>query len=266
MKQKFEIPYNFDFALVDKLLPYKEFIDFVYMPSFYEDGGNSRKDLVIKESVPYEWEEYLNHLSTIQNNFDVGILIQENCTLELIDKYYSLGVKIFVMNDDNLALMAKDKYADIRCILSITRILSLEDIQNNDYSMYDEIVLFFNFCRQVQLLKELPTKYKYVLIINSHCVYDCNRASKHWKLNADTIEDYISKVNPLIYNYCGNIYREDRAFILPQDLIYFNDYIANYKLVDRLMPTEDIIYEIDRYTKEYESTKKDISWYMIGGE
>ena len=71
------------------------------------------------------------------------------------------------MNDDNLALMAKDKYADIRCILSITRILSLEDIQNNDYSMYDEIVLFFNFCRQVQLLKELPTKYKYVLTILS---------------------------------------------------------------------------------------------------
>ena len=77
MKQKFEIPYNFDFALVDKLLPYKEFIDFVYMPSFYEDGGNSRKDLVIKESVPYEWEEYLNHLSTIQNNFDVSVPISD---------------------------------------------------------------------------------------------------------------------------------------------------------------------------------------------
>ena len=87
MKQKFEIPYSFDFALVDKLLPYKEFIDFVYMPSFYEDVDNSRKDLVIKESVPYKWEEYVVHLTNIQRNFDVRILIQENYTFNFI--YYA---------------------------------------------------------------------------------------------------------------------------------------------------------------------------------
>ena len=266
MKQKFEIPYNFDFKLIDELTPYKDFVDFIYMPSYYADGGNSRKDLILKQSVPDTWDEYLEHLSYIQAHFDVGILIQENCTIELIDKYYDLGVRIFVLNDSDLTIAAKQQYPDIRCILSITSILSANDIKNNDYSMYDEIVLFFNFCRQIQLLKELPANYKYVLIINSHCIYNCNRASEHWKLNANTIEEYISKVDPLIYNYCGNTYREDRAFILPQDLVYFNDYITNYKLVDRLMPTEDIIYEIDRYTKEYESTNKDISWYMIGGE
>ena len=32
MKQKFEIPYNFDVSLIDYLLPYKENIDFIYMP------------------------------------------------------------------------------------------------------------------------------------------------------------------------------------------------------------------------------------------
>lgn len=266
MKQKFEVPYNFDISLIDELLPYEEYIDFIYIPSYYEDGDNSRKDLVLKKSVPYEWEEYVSHLTNIQNNFNVGVLIQENCTIELIDKYYNLGIRIFVLNDNNLALEANEKYDDIRCILSITSVLSLEDIKNNDYSMYDEIVLFFNFCRQVQLLKELPKEYKYVLIPNSHCVYNCDRCLAHWRLTADTVDEYESKVDAIIDQYCSGIFREDRAFIQPQDLVYFDEYITNYKLVDRLMSTGDIIYDIDRYTREYETTKKDISWYMIGGE
>lgn len=266
MKQKFEIPYNFDFKLIDELTPYKDFVDFIYMPSYYADGGNSRKDLILKQSVPSTWEEYLEHLSYIQAHFNVGILIQENCTIELIDKYYDLGVRIFVLNDNDLTIAAKQQYPDIRCILSITSVLSANDIKNNDYSMYDEIVLFFNFCRQIQLLKELPKEYKYVLIPNSHCVYNCDRASAHWKLNANTIEEYDIKVNNIIKGYCSEIYREDRAFIQPQDIVYFNKYITNYKLVDRLMSTQDIIYDINRYTKQYENTNKDISWYMIGGE
>lgn len=267
MKQKFEIPYNFDFKLIDELTPYKDFVDFIYMPSFYADGGNSRKDLVLKENVPMNWDEYISHIEYIQNNnFNIGLLIQENCTIELIDKYYNLGIKIFVLNDNELTTEAKQKYDDIKCVLSITSVLSLDDIKNNDYSMYDEIVLFFNFCRQIQLLKELPKEYNYVLIPNSHCVYNCDRALAHWKLNADTLEEYDIKVDNIIKGYCSEIYREDRAFIQPHDLVYFNEYITNYKLVDRLMPTEDILYDIDRYTKQYENTKKDITWYMIGGE
>ena len=265
MKQKFEIPYNFDHDLVEQLLPYKDHIDFIYMPSYYEDGANSRKNLILDGSTPSTWEEYVSHVNNIKENFNIGVLMQSNCTLDLIDKYYNLGIKIFVINDNELAITAKEKYSDIRCILSITSILSLEDIKTNDYSMYDEIVLFFNFCRQVQLLKELPTEYKYVLILNSHCVYNCDRCLTHWTMTADTLEEYKEKERKLIEEYCA-IFREDRAFIQPQDLIYFNDYITNYKLVDRLMNTEDIIYEINRYSKDYDTTKKDISWYMIGGE
>lgn len=265
MKQKFEVPYNFDLELIKQLLPYKDHVDFIYMPSYYEDGANTRKNLILDGSVPSTWEEYVSHVNHIKENFNIGVLIQSDCDIELIDKYYNLGIKIFVINNNELVLQAKEKYNDIRFILSITSVLSLEDIKTNDYSMYDEIVLFFNFCRQVQLLKELPTKYKYVLILNSHCVYNCDRCLTHWKLNANTLEEYKEKEIALAKDYCY-IFREDRAFIQPQDLIYFNEYITNYKLVDRLMSTDDIIYDVDRYTKDYDTTKKDKSWYMIGGE
>ena len=263
MKQKFEVPYNFDISLIDRLIPYKDFIDFIYMPSYYEDGENSRKDIILRGEVASSWEEYVSHVDKIKENFNIGVLIQNQSTIELIDKYYSLGIRIFVLNDNELVIKAKEKYSDIRCILSITSVISSDDINNNDYSMYDEIVLFFNFCRQLHLLKELPTKYKYVIIVNSHCVFNCDRASAHWNLNADTNEEYGEKVIKIIRGYCSEVYREDRAYIQPNDLVYFNDYISNYKLVDRLMSTEDIVYEIDKYTKTYENTRKEISWYMI---
>lgn len=265
MKQKFEVPYNFDLNLVEKLLPYKDHIDFLYMGSYYEDGTNSRKELVLSNRVPFTWDEYILHVSEIQKYFNIGVLIQNNCTLDLIDKYYNIGIRIFILNDSDLVTAAKEKYNDIRCILSITSVLTLEDIKDNDYSMYDEIVLFFNFCRQVQLLKELPTRYKYVLILNSHCVYNCDRCLEHWRLKADTIEKYRDKEMELMKDHC-DIFREDRAFIQPQDLLYFNDYINAYKIVDRVMDTDDIIYEIDRYSKDYNTTRKELSWYMIGGE
>lgn len=263
MRQKFEVPYNFDISLVDRLVPYKEFVDFVYMASYYEDGENSRKDIVLRGEAPSTWEEYIMHVNKIKENFDIGVLIQSGSTIELIDKYHDLGIKIFVLNDSELVIKAKEKYNDIRCILSITAVLSLDDIKNNDYSMYDEIVLFFNFCRQIQLLEELPKKYNYVLMVNSHCIYNCDRCLSHWNLNADTIEEYSEKVFKIIDGYCSGVYREDRAYIQPNDLVYFDEYISNYKLVDRLMPTDDIIYDIDKYTKSYEGTKKDISWYKI---
>lgn len=100
-------------------------------------------------------------------------------------------------------------------------------------------------------------------MVNSHCIYNCDRCLSHWNLNADTIEEYSEKVFKIIDGYCSGVYREDRAYIQPNDLVYFDKYISNYKLVDRLMPTDDIIYDIDKYTKSYEGTKKDISWYKI---
>lgn len=265
MKQKFEVPYNFDSILVNKLRPYKDFIDFIYLPSFITDGDNSRFDITFRDEYPKYWEEYETHLKIIQSDFKVGILIQHDATLELIEKYYNLGVRIFILNNNELVNHIKLTYNDIRCILSITNVLSLEDIQNNDYSMYDEIVLFFSFCRQLHKIQELPSQYKYVLMVNSHCVYNCNRCTSHWNLKADTMEEYMKKVESIINGHCGDVYREDRAYIQPNDLVYFDTYISNYKLVDRLMGTDEIVYEVDKYTREYTETRKEKEWYMIEG-
>lgn len=260
---KFEIPYNFDKELVKQLIPYREFVDFVYMPAYYKDGGNSRYQLVLDNAVPNDWNEYLEHLRFVQSEFEVGILLQRDCTEETIAKYYNLGVKIFTINNHELATKLRQTYNDLTIILSITAIPTLEYIKSNDLSMYDEIVLFFNFARQQHLLAELPDEYKYVLIPNSHCLYKCQNCLRHWYLTADTLEDYFDKDYDLTHGHCADVYREDRAFIPPQDLSYFNNYIYRYKLTDRLDSTEDIIYNIDRYSKEYDEHRFDISWFRL---
>lgn len=254
--RKFEIPYNFDKELLKELETRKECIKLIYLPCFYADGDNSRYDLLLNNQIPRDWNEYLEHLQLAQVIAPAGLLIQRNSTIEVIDKYYNLGIRYFIINNDELAQEIKKTYADAILILSITA------YGEGDWNLYDEIVLPFHYCRQVQKIAELPQDKKYVLIPNSHCLWNCNRHAAHWGLTADSLEEYQTNVMKIIDGYCGNVYNEDRAFIKPEDLIYFDSYIDTYKLVDRLDLTEEILYNIDRYSKEYSECAREINWYQ----
>lgn len=258
--RQFEIPYNFDKNLLQGLEERKEFIKLIYMPCFYSDGDNSRYDLLLREIIPTEWNEYIEHLMLAQEIAPVGILLQENGDIETIEKYYNLGIKNFIIGNDNLAQAAKELDETINIILSVTA------YGEGNWDLYDEIVLPFNYCRQVQKIKELPRDKKYILIPNSHCLWNCKRHKAHWELKAKTIEEYHDEVMKIVDNHCSNIFTEERAFIKPEDLIYFDPCIDTYKLVDRLDSTEEILYNIDRYSKEYENTSRDIEWYEKGDE
>lgn len=264
-KHKFEIPYNFDKTLIDSLHQYKQHVKFVYMPTFYKDSHNSRERLVLEKSIPTDYQEYLSHIDYIlTNGFDIGLLIQENSNKEIIEKYYQLGIRTFIINNNQLAKEFKELYNDTKFILSITSISTAEYICNNDLSMYDGIVLYFNFCRQIQELEKLPKEYKYTLLINSHCIYNCDRSLSHWRLTAPTFEEYEEKELKITIGHCGEVYREDRAFVPPEDLSYFEDYVDSYKLVDRLYSSSDIVDYLVRYINSYNEHRKDKSWYMLG--
>lgn len=149
--RKFEVPYNFDMKLIDKLkeTDFRKNISCVYLPCFYLDGDNSRKNLIFEEKYPKDWEEYKKHLLKIKELSYPRVLFQEGTSFNTIKKYYSLGVKKFCLTDDKLAKEIKSNYKDVELILSITRCIKDDELQNGDLSMYDKIVLPFRYCRAI---------------------------------------------------------------------------------------------------------------------
>ena len=134
-------------------------------------------------------------------------------------------------------------------------------------AMADEIVLFFNFCRQIHLLKELPTKYKYVLIVDSHCVFNCDRASAHWNLNADTNEEYgenktvrdklaLNKIFTYAYSK-GNFVNTTE---LGLDYYELNKYYDYEKSEDALSYIDNTYIKPDKYDENSDSY---IAAYML---
>lgn len=218
--RKFEIPYVPCNEEVNK-----QFIDFysnrfdkvesVYAASYINDGLNTRAE---SKNFVTDFDEYIYLMSQIKEHFPIEILFQKNSTKELIEKYYKLGYKRFTINNDELAKQIKKEYKDIILTLSITRLLQHNDLFDLDLSYYDYIVLDYRYCRQISLLKELPKKYQYVLLVNSSCNYN-NRSfcQLHW-FNGET--------------RCFKN-KEKSSFIRPVDLVYFDDYIHHYKLQGR---------------------------------
>lgn len=248
--KKFEVPYNFDkdyFAFLNHYPDYFKYIKFIYLPAFKENGiENTREigdDSMENKENYHNYDKYVNILKRFQSlNLDVCILIQRNATLEIVQKYINeFNIKYFVINNDALATTLKELYGDeIYLILSITRSLTQEEIENTDLSMYDEIVLAFWFTRRLYKIKELPKKYNYTILVNCCCDPNCKIKNKlcniHWFKNNATI--------------CK---RNDNIIISPKDLIYYEDYIHSYKLVDRTDRSVEIFTTFRKYVIGYEN-------------
>lgn len=264
----FEVPYNFDFKLLEKLKQseFKETISCIYLPCFYRDGDNSRQNLFLEEKYPKSWEEYKNHLFKIFGVASPAVLFQKNVLFETIEKYYNLGVRTFCLTNDEIAKEIKDKYKDTKTILSITRCLTDTELKENDFSMYNKIVLPFRYCRSIQLYKTLPNNVEYVLIPNSHCLYNCTRCKTHWSLKEDNLEKYYEKERNITSGYCIGIYSDERSYICPSDLKYFDEYVSDYKLVDRLECTEIIMEYFINYNTNLDKQGKGKSWYELKGD
>lgn len=269
MKQ-FEIPCNFDKNFIGGLsekiglFPY---VRFVYVAAWKDDGDNTRYSATFAAGYPATYDEYVLRIKLIQAmGLNVCILAQKNFTLETIEKYYDLGIRFFVMNNDALADTLKEKHDDITLILSITRNLSMVDIcdKSNDFSMYDNIVLFHWFNRHLKEIKELPKRYKYTIIPNSMCYYGCKWAAAHWFAKGATIEEYHKNVKwatDQCQPYLTDI--QNTAYIEPENLHYFDDYIDCYKLVDREWPTERILDDLQRYVERNPVVPRNEDFYKL---
>ena len=267
--KKFEVPYNFNFDFVERfkdetsLFPY---IKNFYMPAWKDDCDNTRYDIVLSQHYPVDYRDYLHRieeLKALDNNIPINILMQRSATLSLIEKYNSLGITSFTINDDKLADTVKNKYGDnIELILSVTRSLTDSDLQQNNYSMYDEIVLWTWFNRHLDTVKDLPKNYKYILLCNARCPQNCYLHNEHWFLKADSLEDFRKKENDLCGSFCD--WQAD-SIIWPNDLQFFDPYIKDYKITDRQASTYCIIRSCRDYMIENNvaSFSRGIDYYNI---
>ncbi len=270
MSKLLEVPYNFESDYIGKLCEKMDcfsHIKCIYMPTWKDDGFNTRSYITLNPGYPKSYDEYVLRIRMIQSlGLEVCILAQKNVTLAIIDKYYALGVRYFTLNNDGLASILKEKYDDIHLTLSITRVLTLGDIcsEANDYSMYDNIVLYYWFNRHLSELKTLPKKYKYTLLANCGCYYGCKWCQAHWFAKGDTLEEYLKNIEPAL-KQCSP-YRNDMrnlANVEPENLHYFDPYVDSYKLIDREWETDRILDELQRYVERNPVIPRDEDYYNL---
>lgn len=183
----------------------------------------------------------------------------------MIRKYRALGIHQFILNDDKLAARIKQEYPEVRLTLSITRALTLSELQTGDYSMYDRIVLFHWFARHLEALQQLPTGYQYTMIANSACYHDCKWHDEHWFLKGDTPENYAKK-SEHVCSSCTALLskgKQQSAYIEPEDLRYFDPYVSCYKLVDRYDDTDTIFNTLYSYSARIGSGGKPKEYYNL---
>ena len=62
---------------------------------------------------------------------------------------------------------------------SITMKINPQDLEKKEYEIFDGFVLWFPYNRQINIIKQLPKKYKYTLLVNCDCSIHCN-GTHHW--------------------------------------------------------------------------------------
>lgn len=252
--KRFEIPYNLDpeypGRLADRqdLIPY---IDSIYAPAWKEDCDNTRFDITFREDYPKSYEEYEARIKDLLSlGIPISILAQRNAGMRMIKKYRNLGIHSFILNDDKLALKIREAYPEVKLTLSVTRALTLQELQDGRFEMYDRIVLFHWFSRHLDSMTLLPDRYRYVMICNSGCYYDCKWHDAHWFIKSDDTDTYRKEAEQACRS-CSAILMEGKqksSVIEPEDLIYFDPYLDCYKLVDRYDSTAEIIDHLQQYS------------------
>ena len=246
---KIELPFNFNwdrkyFDLFDAHKNSFCNIDCVYMPTYETGGINTRESLV---KYPETEEKYRKYIRMFQDrDIAVNVLVQRNVTLETIKKYYlNYGVNDFTINDNILAKKIKEQYPDIRLRLSITAKVTPDEISREDLEPYDDIVLFFWYNRQLDVIKSLPKKHSYTVLCNTICLWNCPYCEEHWFGGKDI--RFTLKCGSKKILWGDTLKFKDTAYIRPEDVVYFEDYVSVFKLEGREHASSHIFRDFDRY-------------------
>lgn len=189
----FKFPYDFDVTTLNTLTTLlndcnennsnRVGISSVYLPAFKEHCNSARDD-EINKNLPSTWDEYAEHIKLIlASGYTPDILIQEPQKIldaHTIQLYLNLGVNTFTVAEDDNAKLIKQLCPNAYIIASITKVLSPDEINNLDNTLYDEVCLYFWYNRNIKTIHNLPTHFKYSIIVNAWCSCTCASCYEHW--------------------------------------------------------------------------------------
>lgn len=250
---KFEVPYNFDEAIIKYYKENIERINFLYIPPYQDDLANTRSSIQTRTKghcyMPERREEYEEHLHIIKDAGLKFVVLWQSLDSVInnnqIDYYFGLGTSGFIIGNDENAKIIKDYDSSLLVICSLVQRLRYKrDITNRNVEFYDYIILYYTFNRSIDTIKELyHIKDKIILMPNTLCNIECP-SLHHWfptkSKPFDSRYDCWTKLETM--NKCG--------LIFPEHLIFFDDYVGGYKLQGREYPTEAIKYLCNYYFDE----------------
>lgn len=247
MNKLFEVPYNFDDALIPFYTRYSSNISFLFLPPYWEDSDNTRTYFQTEVKgccyMPASREEYESHIKKIiKSGLRYLVLWQEPqrvITCEMLDYYSNLGVAGFTIANDENAKIIKTYNSNLVVIGSVVQRLC-SSIFLKDFSLYDGIVLFFPFNRSLDVLKRLEhIKEKLIIMPNTLCHTECP-AMHHW---------FPDREHPFNQNTdCRTIQDiSGSAFISPEHLNLFENYVGGFKIQGREYTTELVMYICETY-------------------
>lgn len=265
MVRSLEVPYNFDKDLIDimfKLDPSGEQYHCIYCPPYPGDYQAAkhyythRNGRYMADYYNFSKDEYLSHINYIKKIFPTKmmLLLQQNnycMDLGMLKEYISYGFSKFCVGNIEQAKQIRSIFPEAEIIASITMKLMPEDLNKAEYDILDGVVLFFPYNRDLETIKKLPSKFRYVLLVNCGCNINCG-GTKHW-----FADEHTSKgrawfcINNIAEMAHGQVPWDQIIRIRPMDLPIFDPYISYYKLQGREYDTHQIIEEICLYSFNY---------------
>lgn len=248
----FEVPYNFDEAIIPFYKKYASYINYLYLPPYKDDLDNTRSSIQTQTKghcyMPQSREEYENHLQLVVNaglKFVVLWQVSDNIIQEKTLKYYyHHGSSGFIVANDKNAEIIKHFNPNFLVICSVVQRVCTE-ILKKDLTFYDYVILYYPFNRALNALKKLRhIKDKIILMPNTLCNVDCP-SIHHWFPQKN--QKFVCWTTPNTLDKCG--------LIFPEHLEMFDDYVAGYKLQGREYSSEAIKYLCHFYffRTEYEN-------------
>ena len=230
--REFEIPYQFEPKLITGLqilnIPEK-YINCFYMAPYFSDYETIvRSSASNKMLLNISKQEYIRQIEYINSIYPnkLQLLLQRTnnadvLTNEKLQFYYQIGFRKFCVGSIKQAEILKNNNNNIEIVGSITMHISKDKLETNDeYQKYfDSFVLDFSYPKNLEKIKALPTKYKYIILVNSLCNKLCT-GDKHWWTKEECICPGLIK----------NVGFQQSCLIRPMDLHFFDDYIKNDKL------------------------------------
>ena len=227
--------------------------DYITAKNFTLAKNNFKKIVPLNNTFPTDEKEYQSHIEYIQKYFpnNIMLLLQQNNTImdmHILKKYCEYGITKFCVGSLLQAQYIKELLPEAEVTGSIT----MKIMPTDNFSLYkhyfNNFVLWFPYNRDIQLIKQLPQNFKYILLINCFCSKECS-GSFHWLAKSSEDEDKIIQLCP---NAKRGMHIQNSIYIPPQHLPLFEPYIYSYKLQGREYPTVEIIQDIVKYTAPLE--------------